>query len=66
MAKFQFQGQIIFFLMKQQTSVIPLFHVILTEKYYCWYYFNDSSSFSRSKGQFQGQIVENIIFSKHN
>ena len=29
------------------------------------YYFNNSRSSSRSKGQFQGQIVENVIFNKH-
>ena len=34
-------------------------------KVYFWYYFNDPRSSSRSKGQFQGHIVENVIFNKN-
>ena len=31
-----------------------------------WYYLNNSMSSSRSKGPFEGQIDENVIFNKHN
>ena len=58
------RSNIYIFKIELQTSVIPLCHLILTEKKHFWYYFNDSSLSSRSKGQIQGQIVD--IFNKHN
>ena len=103
-----------FYHIKQQTSVIPLFHGILTGKFisgiilmiqghpqgqkvnfkvkllkmsyltitirnkcnnsiwcdfdyriYLWYYYGDSRSSSRSKGQFQGQNCENMFFNNY-
>ena len=103
-----------FYQIKLQTSVIPLFHGILTGKFisgiilmiqghpqgqkvnfkvellkmsyltitirnkcnnsiwcdfdyriYLWYYYSDSRSSSRSKGQFQGQNCENMFFNNY-
>ena len=50
--------------MKLETSVIPHFYVILTGQSISKTYFEYSRSFSRSKGQFQGQVRENINFHK--
>ena len=62
-----FKVKYIFFLNratnKCNTSILSNF---VTEKIFFGYYFNDSSSSSRSKCQFQGQIVQNVIFNKHN
>ena len=46
----------IFRQIKVGTSVIPLFRVIFL------YYFHDSRSSLMSKGQFKGEIIENMIF----
>ena len=54
----------IFQQIKAGTSVIPFFSSNFDWKIHFLYYFYDSRSSSMSKGQSEGQIIKNLIFTK--
>ena len=61
----KFEGEIGFFQkIKVGTSVIPYLCVIFTRKSIPYIFLHDSRSYSMSKGQLQGQVIETLIFTK--
>ena len=65
-SKFKFHGQNDFLANKATNKCNTSISFNFDWKTYFWYYFNNSRSSSRLKGQFEGQTVENVIFNKIN